>query len=84
VLHPIGQWNESRLVVDGNHVEHWLNGVKVLAYERGGADIKARIAESKYKDIKGFGEVQKGHLLLQDHDSEVDFRNMKIRVLKKK
>jgi hypothetical protein len=84
VLHPIGQWNESRLIVDGNHVEHWLNGVKVLSYERGSADMKTRIAESKYKDIKGFGEVAKGHLLLQDHDSEVDFRNMKIRVIKKK
>jgi hypothetical protein len=84
VLHPIGAWNESRLVVDGNHIEHWLNGVKVLSYERGGPDIKARIAESKYKDIKGFGDVQKGRLLLQDHDSEVYFRNLKIRALKKK
>jgi hypothetical protein len=84
VLHPIGQWNESRLIVDGNHVEHWLNGVKVLSYERGSADMKTRIAESKYKDIKGFGEVAKGRLLLQDHDSEVDFRNMKLRVIKKK
>jgi hypothetical protein len=84
VSRPIGEWNESRLLVDGNHVEHWLNGVKVLSYERGSADMKARIAESKYKDIKGFGEVPKGHLLLQDHDSEVDFRNLKIRVIKKK
>jgi hypothetical protein len=84
VLRPIGEWNESRLLVDGNHVEHWLNGVKVLSYERGSADMKTRIAESKYKDIKGFGEVVKGRLLLQDHDSEVDFRNMKVRVIKKK
>jgi len=84
VLRPIGEWNESRLLVDGNHVEHWLNGVKVLSYERGSADMKTRIAESKYKDIKGFGEVVKGRLLLQDHDSEVDFRNLKIRVIKKK
>jgi hypothetical protein len=84
VLHPVGEWNESRLLVDGNHVEHWLNGVKVLSYERGSPDMKTRIAESKYKDIKGFGEGHKGRLLLQDHDSEVYFRNMKIRVLKKK
>jgi hypothetical protein len=83
-LHPIGEWNESRLVVDGNHVEHWLNGTKVLSFERGGAEIKARIGESKYKDIAGFGEVAKGRLLLQDHDSEVYFRNMKLRPLKKK
>ena len=84
VLHPVGEWNESRLLVDGNHIEHWMNGVKLLSYERGSPDMKARIADSKYKDIKGFGEVKKGHLLLQDHDSEVDFRNLKIRVLKKK
>jgi hypothetical protein len=83
-VNPVGEWNQSRLLVDGNHVEHWLNGAKVVSYERGGAELKARIAESKYKDIKGFGEVQKGHLLLQDHDSEVYFRNVKIRVLPKK
>ena len=84
VLHPVGEWNESRIVVDGNHVEHWLNGVKVVSYERGSPDMKARIADSKYKSIPGFGEVTKGHLLLQDHDSEVGFRNLKLRVLKKK
>ena len=83
-LHPVGEWNESRILVDGNHVEHWLNGAKVVSYERGSAEMKTRIAESKYKDIKGFGEVTKGRLLLQDHDSEVDFRNLKIRVIKKK
>ena len=80
----MGEWNESRILVDGNHVEHWLNGAKVVSYERGSAEMKTRIAESKYKDIKGFGEVTKGRLLLQDHDSEVDFRNLKIRVIKKK
>jgi hypothetical protein len=81
---PIGEWNESRLVVDGNHIEHWLNGAKVLSYERASPEMKTRIAESKYKDIQGFGQVAKGRLLLQDHDSEVAFRNMKIRPLKKK
>jgi hypothetical protein len=80
----VGEWNSSRLLVDGNHVEHWLNGVKVLSYERASADMKTRIAESKYKDIKGFGENAKGHLLLQDHDNEVYYRNMKLRVIKKK
>jgi hypothetical protein len=84
VLNPVGEWNESRLLVDGNHVEHWLNGVKVVSFERASPEMKTRIAESKYKDIQGFGEVAKGHLLLQDHDSEVYFRNMKIRALKKK
>jgi hypothetical protein len=83
-LHPVGEWNASRLVVNGNQVEHWLNGTKVLSYERGSADMKTRIAESKYKEIPGFGEVTKGRLLLQDHDTEVYFRNMKIRALGKK
>jgi hypothetical protein len=80
-LHPVGEWNASRLVVNGNTVEHWLNGTKVLSYERGSPDMKARIADSKYKEIPGFGEVTKGRLLLQDHDTEVYFRNMKIRSL---
>jgi 3-keto-disaccharide hydrolase len=84
VLNPVGEWNASRLLVDGNHIEHWLNGVKVVSFERSSPEMKARIADSKYKTIEGFGEVQKGHLLLQDHDSEVYFRNMKIRALKKK
>jgi hypothetical protein len=83
-LQPVGEWNRSRLVVNGNQVEHWLNGVKVVSYERGSAEMKTRIAESKYKDIKGFGEVTKGRLLLQDHDTEVWFRNLKIRSLAKK
>lgn len=82
-INPVGEWNTSRLVVNGNQVEHWLNGAKVVAYERGSAEMKTRIAESKYKDIKGFGEVVRGRLLLQDHDTEVYFRNMKIRSLAK-
>jgi hypothetical protein len=78
-----GEWNESRLLVDGNHVEHWLNGRKVLSFERGSAEMKDLIAKSKYKSLAGFGEVPKGYLLLQDHETEVAFRNLKIRVLKK-
>jgi len=83
-LNPVGEWNESRLVVDGNHVEHWLNGVKVVSFERFSPEMKALIAGSKYKDIPGFGETKKGHLLLQDHGNKIDFRNLKIRALPKK
>jgi hypothetical protein len=79
VLHPPGEWNESRVVIDGNHVEHWLNGGKILSYERGSAEMKKLIADSKFKDIARYGEVGKGHLLIQDHGNEIWLRNMKIR-----
>jgi hypothetical protein len=81
VVRPIGQWNEVRLVVNGNNVEHWLNGKKVLSYVRGSAELKALIAESKYKDKAGFGENARGHILLQDHNDEIAFRNIKLRKL---
>jgi hypothetical protein len=74
-----GEINQSRVVVKGNHVEHWLNGVKVLEYECGSEAIKAAIAASKFKTTGGFGDKTQGHILLQDHHSEVWFRNVKIR-----
>ncbi len=80
-MNPIGAWNHARILVKGRHAEHWLNGVKVLDYERGGKDFLAHKAESKFKDIPGFGEYPKGHILLQDHGNQVFFRNIKIRVL---
>jgi hypothetical protein len=79
LVHPPGEWNESRLLVDGNHVEHWLNGKKVLSFERGSPEFKDLIARSKYKSIAGFGAAPRGHLLLQDHETEVAFRNLKLR-----
>jgi len=80
-VNPIGEWNRARILVRGTHVEHWLNGNMVLAYERGGKEFLARKAESKFKDRTGFGEAPRGHILLQDHGDQVFFRNIKIRLL---
>jgi hypothetical protein len=76
-----GETNYSRIVVRGNRVEHWLNGVKVLEYSCGSEAIKAAVGQSKFKDVAGFGNKIKGHLLLQDHHTEAWFRNIKVREL---
>jgi 3-keto-disaccharide hydrolase len=81
-LHPVGEWNQAGVRVLGNHVEHFLNGGKVLEFEMFSPEFKARIADSKFKVNPGFGEVKKGHVLLQAHGAEVWFRNIKIRELK--
>ena len=81
-LNPVSEFNLTRIVVKGNHIEHWLNDVKVLEFERGGEKLKQHIAESKFKNTKGFGETAKGHILLQDHGDAVWYRNIKIRTLK--
>lgn len=77
----IGQWNTARIVSNGSHVEHWLNGMKMLEYERGSDAFKALVADSKFKDIAGFGLVSSGRILLQDHGNTVFYKNIKLKVL---
>ena len=76
-----GETNQSRVLVKGMHVEHWLNGAKVLEYELGSDALKAAIAKSKFKTVEGFGTRFPGRLLLQDHGDEIFIRNLKLRDL---
>ena len=82
VLKPVGEWNTSRILVQGNHVEHWLNGAKVLQFELGSDPLKVAVAASKFKNAPKFGEKIEGHIMLTDHQDEAWFRNVMIRELK--
>ena len=80
-VNPVGEWNRARIISQGQHVEHWLNGRKILEYDRGSETFRDAVAKSKFKNIPNFGEWADGHILLQEHGSEVSFRNVKIRIL---
>jgi hypothetical protein len=78
---PPGQWNRTRLVVNGNHVEHWLNGDKIVEYDFHSTDWNDRRKSSKWKDYPKYGSEPKGYICLQEHGSTVSFRSIKIRPL---
>lgn len=76
------EFNTARIIVKGNEVEHWLNGMLVVKYRRNDQMWRALVAGSKYADWPAFGEAPEGHILLQDHGDEVHFKNIKIKELK--
>ena len=78
---PAGAWNQGRIVVRGNHVEHWLNGQQVVEYELGSSDWKERVENSKFSSMPGYGQNESGHIALQDHGQKVWYRNLKIKPL---
>jgi len=80
-IKPAGEWNTSKLVVNNNHVEHWLNGDKVVTYELNSPEWQALKKASKWNEATGYGASPKGHIVLQDHGSEAWFRNIKIKTL---
>ena len=81
VVRPAGEWNQVRLVVNGAHVEHWLNGTKVVEYELGSPAWEAKVQASKFAPHPHYGRNAEGYLGLQDHGDLVAYRNIKIRVL---
>jgi len=78
---PAGQWNQARIVVHGDSVQHWLNGTLAAQYVLGSADFNAKVAGSKFGKWPGFGKAKVGHIALQDHGDRVAYRSIKLRVL---
>jgi Domain of Unknown Function (DUF1080) len=81
IVRPPGQWNAVRLLVNGKHVEHWLNGTKMVEYELGGTDWAARVAKAKFKEWPEYGKATSGVIGVQDHGNRVAYRSIKLRVL---
>ena len=82
VVKPGGEWNSTRVVARGTHVEPWLNGQKVVEYELGSEDFNNRVAASKFANWPKYGKSMRGHIGLQEHGGRGEFRNIKILELK--
>lgn len=81
-VNPVGEWNHSKIVYNGNHIEHWLNGELLVTAELGSPEMNAALAASKWKKMAWFGERRTGPIVIQDHQNEAWYRNLKIRELK--
>jgi hypothetical protein len=82
VVKPADEWNTTRIIINGAHVEHWLNGQKVVDYQLWSPDWKAKVAASKFKDWPNYGLAKRGHIAIQgDHNGALTIRNARIREL---
>jgi hypothetical protein len=79
VAKPAGEWNKARIVMKGNHVEHWLNDKKIVEYQWGSPEVQKAVAASKFKDMPLFMKAAEGHIGIQHHGEEAWFRNIKIK-----
>lgn len=82
VVKPAGEWNHAKIVARGAHIEHWLNGQKVVEYELWSPDWEAKVKASKFSAWPGYGRAKRGHIALQDHGDRVAYRSIRIRELK--
>jgi hypothetical protein len=80
-VNPPGEWNSGKIISKDRYVEHWLNGERMVSYVLGSDEFKALVQKSKFKDTKGYGQVPKGHILIQDHGDKVLYKNIKIKEL---
>ena len=82
IVKPAGEWNTSRVVAKGAHVEHWLNGKKVVEYEQGSPEWAQKVAAAKFRAWPQYGKAMRGYIGLQEHGGRAEFRNIKLRELK--
>lgn len=78
---PAGEWNQGKILVQEGHIEHWLNGAKVVEIDRFSADFAEAKSRSKFRDVSDFGQHHEGHILIQDHGGKVFYRNLKLKRL---
>lgn len=80
-LSPVGQWNHSKILFNKGHVEHWLNGKKIVEFEAWSKDWNQKRTTGKWKDYPDYGKAKKGHIALQDHGNKAYYKNIRIREL---